>query len=29
MKQATGRVAANWGRVYAMPVANVYPSYIA
>ena len=29
MKQATGRAAANWRRVYAMPVANVYPSYIA
>ena len=29
MKQATARVAANWRRVYAMPVASVYPSYIA
>jgi len=28
MKQATAR-AANWRRVYAMPVASVYPSYIA
>jgi len=29
MKQATARVAANWRRLYAMPVASVYPSYIA
>ena len=29
MKQATARAAANWRRVYAMPVASVYPSYIA
>ena len=29
MKQATGRATANWCRVYAMPVASVYPSYIA
>ena len=29
MKQATARTAANWRRVYAMPVASVYPSYIA
>ena len=29
MKQATARVAANWRRVYAMPVASVYPSYVA
>jgi hypothetical protein len=29
MKPATARAAANWRRVYAMPVANVYPSYIA
>ena len=29
MKQATARAAANWRRIYAMPVANVYPSYIA
>ena len=29
MKQATARVAANWRRVYAMPVASVYPAYIA
>ena len=29
MKPATARVAANWRRLYAMPVANVYPSYIA
>ena len=27
--QATARAAANWRRVYAMPVASVYPSYIA
>jgi hypothetical protein len=29
MKQATARSAANWRRVYAMPVASVYPAYIA
>lgn len=29
MKQATARSAANWRRVYAMPVASVYRSYIA
>lgn len=29
MKQATARAAANWRRLYAMPVADVYPSYIA
>ena len=29
MKQATARATANWRRVYAMPVASVYPSYIA
>jgi hypothetical protein len=29
MKQATARASANWRRVYAMPVASVYPSYIA
>ena len=29
MKQATARIAANWRRAYAMPVSNVYPSYIA
>ena len=28
MKQATARAPANWLRVYAMPVASVYPSYI-
>jgi hypothetical protein len=28
MKQATTRVAANWRRLYAMPLASVYPSYI-
>ena len=29
MKQATARAAANWRRLYAMPLASVYPSYIA
>ena len=29
MKQMTDRVAANWRRMFAMPVASVYPSYIA
>jgi hypothetical protein len=29
VKPATARVAANWRRLYAMPVANVYPAYIA
>ena len=29
MKPATARVAANWRRVYAVPVASVYPAYIA
>ena len=29
MKQAAARAAANWRRVYAMPVARVHPSYIA
>lgn len=29
MKQATARATANWRRLYAMPVASVYPSYIA
>ena len=29
MKQATARAAANWRRLYAMPVASVYPSYVA
>lgn len=29
MNQATTRAAANWRRVYAMPVASVYPAYIA
>jgi hypothetical protein len=28
MNQATTRAAANWRRLYAMPLANVYPSYI-
>ena len=29
MSQATVRAAANWRRLYAMPVASVYPAYIA
>ncbi len=29
MKQAKARAAANWRRVSAMPVASVYPSYVA
>jgi hypothetical protein len=29
MKQATARATANWHRLYAMPVASVYPFYIA
>ena len=29
MKQATARATANWRRLYAMPVASVYPSYVA
>jgi hypothetical protein len=29
VKQTTARAAANWQRLYAMPVASVYPSYIA
>ena len=29
MKQVTARAAANWRRLYAMPVASVYPSYLA
>ncbi len=29
MKQSTARTTANWHRLYAMPVASVYPSYIA
>lgn len=29
MNQATARAAANWRRVYAMPVVSVYPAYIA
>jgi hypothetical protein len=29
MKHATARAAANWRRLYAMPLATVYPSYIA
>lgn len=29
MNQATARTAANWRRVYAMPVASVYPAYLA
>lgn len=29
MNPATARTAANWRRVYAMPVASVYPAYLA
>ena len=29
MKQATDRVAANWRRLCAMPLASIYPSYVA
>jgi hypothetical protein len=29
MKQASARTVANWRRLYAMPLASVYPSYIA
>lgn len=29
MKQATGRAAANWRRLYATSVISVYPSYVA
>ncbi|MEZ5817716.1 MAG: DUF2200 domain-containing protein [Hyphomicrobiaceae bacterium] len=29
MKQASARTIANWRRLYAMPLASVYPSYIA
>lgn len=29
MQQATARVAANWRRMYAMPVAIVYPANVA
>jgi hypothetical protein len=29
MNQATTRAAANWRRLYAMPVASVYPAYLA
>lgn len=29
MKQATERSAANWRRIYAMPVASIYPAYLA
>lgn len=29
MTQATARMAANWRRLYAMPLASVYPAYIA
>lgn len=28
MKQATAKSTANWRRLYAMPVASVYPSYL-
>lgn len=29
MSQATDRAAANWRRLYATPVASVYPAYVA
>lgn len=29
MKQATDRAAANWRRLYAMPLASLYPAYLA
>ena len=29
MKQASTRAAANWRRIYAMAVADLYPSYVA
>ena len=29
MNQTTARAAANWRRLYAMPVASVYPAYLA
>ncbi|MEZ4333112.1 MAG: DUF2200 domain-containing protein [Myxococcota bacterium] len=29
MKKTSGRAAANWRRLYATPVANVYPAYVA
>lgn len=29
MKKAKDRSAANWRRIYASPVASVYPAYIA
>ena len=29
MKEASARAAANWQRMYAMPVASVYPAYLA
>lgn len=28
MNQSTARAAANWRRLYAMPVASVYPAYV-
>lgn len=28
MKQATARAAANWNRLYAMPLASLYPAYV-
>lgn len=28
MKQASARAAANWQRIYAMPVASLYPAYV-
>lgn len=29
MTKATARSTANWQRIYAMPVAGIYPSYVA
>lgn len=29
MTQATAKTAANWRRLYATPVASVYPAYVA
>src|SRR5687768_17351300 len=28
MKEPTAKAAANWRRLYAMPVASVYPAYL-
>ena len=29
MKKTTDRAAANWRRMYAMPLASIHPSYVA